>query len=107
MGAIGPWGCADRSSPATSGSAGGTGVVRFGAPAAELLAGRLVTGTRALGLSDGPASKSVAGVGVMAGLTILPVDPVDPGLMKVGGNGHANGGKEAMIADRIVDPVAA
>jgi Putative auto-transporter adhesin, head GIN domain len=37
------------------------------------------------------AQTSVAGVGVMAGLKILPVDPVDPGLVKVGGHRDAHG----------------
>src|SRR4051794_32331166 len=38
---------------------------------------------------------------------ILPVEPVHPGLGNVGGDGHTQGPKEAISADRIDDAVAA
>jgi hypothetical protein len=37
-----------------------------------------------------------------AGLAVFPIEPVDPGLVEVGGDGHADGGK-SVIADRFTD----
>ena len=54
-----------------------------------------------------PVLTSVAAVRVIAGPAVLPVDPVDPGLVEVGGDGDADGREEAVVADLVVDAVAA
>ncbi len=82
-----------------SGSAGGTGVVLRGAGCGA--ARRAPRDRDSCAGSERRIDVVVSGrMGVMAGLAILPVDPVDRGLVKVSGNGDADGREEAVFADR-------
>ena len=52
-----------------------------------------------------PVLTSVAAARVIAAMALLPVEPVDPRRVEVGGDGYADGGEEAVAADRVVDAV--